>query len=234
MLMENQKALSIVVTVLVLEIVCRSAKAQFEEVSLHKFDSLHLGNSLEGVSASTSGRGLGYVEIADLNRPDGSRVLLGFQPILVSSTFGTNASSFRPTLVPTHNFTEQQSDAPSGSSDGWKFVLAPYMWMAGINGDVRVRSIPASVKAGFSDVWDSLELGGMIHLEASKKNWTLLFDGAYLGLGDARGPLDADLDEVWAEISVQTKSSVRWTCTRRLRRSPGGGYRTIESWTVSI
>ncbi|MEE9216093.1 MAG: hypothetical protein V3U32_01540 [Anaerolineales bacterium] len=61
----------------------------------------------------------------------------------------------------------------------------------------------------------------MIHLEASKKNWALLFDGAYLGLGDARGPLDADLDEVWAEISVQTNSSMRRICTRRLRTSPG-------------
>jgi len=232
--MENQKAPSIVVTVLVLGIVCPSANAQFEGVSLYMVDSLHLANSLGGVSAPTSGTGLGYVNLADLNRPDGPRVFLGFQPTLVSSTFGTNASSFRPTLVPTPNFTEQQSDAPSGSSDGWEFVLAPYMWMAGINGDARVRGIPAPVKADFSDVWDSLELGGMIHLEASKKNWTLLFDGAYLGLGDARGPLDADLDEVWAEISVQTKSSVRWTCTRRLRRSPGGGYRTIESWTVSI
>jgi hypothetical protein len=133
MLMENQKALSIVVTVLALEIVCPSANAQFEEVSLHKVDSLHLGNSLEDVSASTSGRGLGYVELVDLNRPDSSRVLSSFQPILVSSTFGINASSFRPTLVPTHNFTEQQSDAPSGSSDGWKFMLAPSLYVDGWN-----------------------------------------------------------------------------------------------------
>ncbi|MEE9216092.1 MAG: hypothetical protein V3U32_01535 [Anaerolineales bacterium] len=131
--MENQKALSIVVTVLVLGIVCPSANAQFEEVSLYKVDSLHLGNSLAGLSASTSGRGLGYVKLADLNRPDGSRVLLGSQPNLVSSTFSTNASSFRPTLVPTHNFTEQQSDAPSGSSDGWKFMLAPSLYVDGWN-----------------------------------------------------------------------------------------------------
>ena len=133
MLMENQKALSIVGTVLVLGIVCPSANAQLEQASLHKVDSLHLGNSLEDVSASTSGGGLGYVELADLIRPNGSRVLLGFQPILVSSTFGTNASSFRPTLVPAHNFTEQRSDGPSGRSDGWKFMLAPCLYVDGWN-----------------------------------------------------------------------------------------------------
>ncbi len=146
----------------------------------------------------------------------------------------TPAAFVQPLSPPTTSQNSNQTHQAAVPMDGSSCLLPPYMWMAGINGDVQVRGIPASVKAGFSDVWDSLDLGGMIHLEASEKNWTLLFDGAYLDLGDARGPLDADLDEVWAEISVQTNSSMRWTCTRRLRTSPGGGYRTIESWTVSI
>ena len=55
--------------------------------------------------------------------------------------------------------------------------------MAGLNGDLKVKNIPADVSMSFSDLMDSFNFGGQVHMEARKGKWGLFLDATYMNLG---------------------------------------------------
>jgi hypothetical protein len=78
------------------------------------------------------------------------------------------------------------ADQPAKSR--WEFVMAPYLWMPGLSGDVTVKGIPAHVNIPFSDILKDLNFTGQVHLEAWKDRWGLFLDTLYLNLSsDAQG-----------------------------------------------
>jgi hypothetical protein len=84
----------------------------------------------------------------------------------------------------------------SAASGGWKFIVTPYFWVAGMDGDTTVRGVESSMDLSFSDILENLDFGVMAHLEASKGKWGLFLDPTYAKLsadGDA-GPFDADVE----------------------------------------
>lgn len=82
------------------------------------------------------------------------------------------------------------------AQDAWRFHLVPYLWMAGLNGDIAVKGVEAPVDAAFSDIWDALDLALLLHAEANKGRWTLMLDPLYLKLSkDAKaGPADMTVE----------------------------------------
>ncbi len=127
-------------------------------------------------------------------------------------------------------YTVAQSDAESGNyqnyssgNNGWEFAIVPYLWMAGINGDVGVRGTSAEVDVSFGDVWDALDFGGQIHIEGKKGNWGFFIDTTYLKLSldqdiqvfDA-GP-GADVELVFQQFQMELGGFYR------LGTWPGGG-----------
>src|SRR5580765_7864644 len=71
------------------------------------------------------------------------------------------------------------------SSNDWEFGVAPYLWGAGVDGDVKIGRLPATgVEASFSDLLDVLDIGGMLAFEGRKGTWGFIFDGIYLKLED--------------------------------------------------
>jgi hypothetical protein len=90
----------------------------------------------------------------------------------------------------------------SSGGDKWVFSLTPYFWMAGLEGDVGAKGTTAHIDFSFSDIWDHLDYGGEIHMEAWKGDrWGLFLDATYLklsadeiGTHDILGPVSVDIN----------------------------------------
>lgn len=130
----------------------------------------------------------------------------------------------------------QSTGAPA---DSWQFELTPYLWMAGMKGDVQSGSLPkTSLDVGFSDIFDALDFGMMGALEARKGCWGILVDAQYIKLsasGTATrtgpGPLGASLT---AGADVEMKQTIfSAAATYRLTDGPTqidaiGGLRYMQ------
>ena len=53
---------------------------------------------------------------------------------------------------------EEKPDADSG----WEFQVAPYMWFLSLDGDVTVKGQKSDLDFDFSDIWDELNIAGML------------------------------------------------------------------------
>lgn len=75
--------------------------------------------------------------------------------------------------------------APAQADEPWQFQVAPYVWVAGLDGDVGVLPgvPPSSVDASFSDIVENLDFGFMLAGEARKGRAGLLGDILYMDVG---------------------------------------------------
>lgn len=74
-------------------------------------------------------------------------------------------SSLGQSLIPG---TEDQKD--------WNFVVAPYLWFSGLNGELAVATINTEIDAGFSDIFNNLNMAFMLYGEARYKKFGLAVD----------------------------------------------------------
>lgn len=85
--------------------------------------------------------------------------------------------------------------APAPSDDAWRFSIVPFIWLAGVEGELTTRVGGVDTSADVDDAITELELAGMLHAEVAKGRWSLLFDGIYVDLGsEGSGPLGGDVD----------------------------------------
>src|SRR5262245_33511276 len=86
--------------------------------------------------------------------------------------------------------------AADGDPAGWPVTLTPYLWAAGVSGDVTVAGVTVSPDATFIDVVqasDSL-FGFQGHLEVTRGRLGAFADLFYMKLGvDDIGPTQVDL-----------------------------------------
>ena len=85
------------------------------------------------------------------------------------------------------------------ASGGWEFRLTPYVWFIGSTGELTVKGETADLDAGFSEIWDNLDIVAMAQFEACKGDWTFALDGLYLDLRNR--------SESWL---VKTRSDLRY------------------------
>jgi hypothetical protein len=97
------------------------------------------------------------------------------------------------------HFTGHSAQGQDLDSDGWQLSVTPYFWFSGIEGDVKVRRNEADIDVGFDDIWDALDFGGQVHIEAQKGRWGLLLDPIYLALS-----ADKELNVVNAKLEMDT------------------------------
>ena len=75
------------------------------------------------------------------------------------------------------------AQAAASSGGGWTFEFTPYLWGAGMSGEVGSGSLPTmNVDMSFSDILDNLDAGLMGAFEARNGRWGLLFDAIYMKL----------------------------------------------------
>jgi hypothetical protein len=70
----------------------------------------------------------------------------------------------------------------AGSSDAWTFSLAPYVWFAGVGGEVTGPQGSESFSADFGDVFGTMKFSYAFLAEARRGNFSLVTDIMYLNL----------------------------------------------------
>ena len=71
---------------------------------------------------------------------------------------------------------------------GWTFSVAPYLWAAGISGDVGQFGLPPiEVDASFSDIFDHLDFGAMAIGEARYDRYSMFGDIMYTKISGSTG-----------------------------------------------
>ena len=83
--------------------------------------------------------------------------------------------------------------APQGISGESKYRFTPYVWMAGLQGDVGAQGRVVHVNAPFLEVIDEVNFGFAAVFEAKlSEKWAVIIDFSYLNLSDDKstpGPL---------------------------------------------
>lgn len=79
----------------------------------------------------------------------------------------------------------QESSAAEGTS-GWEFTVAPYFLAPYMDGQLGIGDLPpVTVDASPGDIFDKLQFGAMLYLEARKGPWGAFVDGLYMNLEQA-------------------------------------------------
>jgi len=125
----------------------------------------------------------------------------------------------------------------AGAQDVWEFNIAPYAWMAGIDGDLAPASgLPTqSVSLSFSDVLDDLEYGAFLFASARRDDWVLFFDASSVrtdSTGSVGGP---NVDSIGV---TSTTSNVMVAAGRTVARTVHTGSTPMPArgsggWTTS-
>lgn len=104
----------------------------------------------------------------------------------------------RPVLAGADAAEPSTAIAAEGTSTGnaWTFSITPYLWMYGMDGDVRIRNTEADFDVSFGDILENLDLAFMAHVEAWKGRLGLFVDPSYGRLlTEAEvGPTEVDLE----------------------------------------
>jgi hypothetical protein len=123
----------------------------------------------------------------------------------------------------------------SGSNE-LEISVTPYLWLAGIDGDLKVKGNEVDVDVDFcDDVWDALDFAGMVHIEATDGIWGVFVDPMYLSLStdEDLGVADADIDiDMWTVEFGGFYRIAEWDTGGRPSRLDvlgGGRYWYLES-----
>jgi hypothetical protein len=109
-----------------------------------------------------------------------------------------------------HAPEEKPPSAPpvpaSGADEGWEFQVAPYLWLAGIQGTVQVGPIGIPVQQSFSDLAENLDFGGSLRAEARSGSFSLMLDTTYIDLAAETevpsGTASVDLKTFFLELDL--------------------------------
>ena len=89
-------------------------------------------------------------------------------------------------LTPGSVLIAQTAGAPPGAStDGWRFTIAPYLWMARTKMGIDVGQFSQSTTIDFVDVVPQLHFAFAAHAEAAWREWTGLLDLFYMSMGQS-------------------------------------------------
>lgn len=89
----------------------------------------------------------------------------------------------------------------------WEYLLAVYMPLMGIEGDVGIGPAAGSIDVPFDDILSNLDGGAMIAFEARREKWSITADFIWLKIsGSTDLPAEASLDlrqeEILATLAV--------------------------------
>ena len=71
------------------------------------------------------------------------------------------------------------------NKEPWEFVVAPYLWMANLGGEVGAGIAGTTdFHMSFGDLLKSLRFTAMLHAEVQKGHWGGMFDMIYMSLGE--------------------------------------------------
>src|SRR5688572_16517530 len=84
------------------------------------------------------------------------------------------------------------------TEDKWRLVSVPYLWAAGLKGDITVKGATTDVDVGFDTIKDHLEVGFMTYMELRRDKFGFFFNPMYMKLtadGSISDGGDADIEQ---------------------------------------
>ncbi len=111
--------------------------------------------------------------------------------------------------------------AQASPDPGWEISVAPYFFLASLNGTVGVIGQRAEVSATFRDLFRNLDFAAMGQIEARKGNWSILGDVMYVSLSGKR----VTPSPFFGDIDVEVKETIL---------EPAIAYRALKSERGSI
>ncbi|BBO16235.1 conserved hypothetical protein [Candidatus Brocadia pituitae] len=105
-------------------------------------------------------------------------------------------------LIGMTSFAEEAKDAKAENEQKskWEFIVVPYLWMTGIDGDVTIKGRDADVDVSFDDILDNLDIAVLSNFIAKKGRWEFFVQPNYIKLSpegdvDRRAlTIDADVE----------------------------------------
>jgi hypothetical protein len=74
----------------------------------------------------------------------------------------------------------------NASDKSWRFAITPYLWLAGIEGDVGLGPLVSHVDLSPSDILDHLQFAASLYGEARRQWFVAGVDAFYASVGDAK------------------------------------------------
>jgi hypothetical protein len=116
----------------------------------------------------------------------------------------------------------------------WSFSIAPYVWAAGISGDVAAFGLPTvDIDASFSDIFDNLDFAAMLVSELRYGRFGIFTDLAYVKLSGATGtPFGVLADRVGLDAETLAFTAAG---EYRVLETPGGSLDLMAGarvWSV--
>ncbi|MDW5290908.1 hypothetical protein [Formosa sp. PL04] len=113
---------------------------------------------------------------------------------------------FSSLFVAAQDTTVATSETKSSS---WSYLVQPYLMFPNMKGDTQIReNLPSlGIDANTSDIFNNLEMGAMLYLEARNADWAITSDFVYMKLGQDATPdrlvekADIDVTETIWELA---------------------------------
>jgi hypothetical protein len=102
-------------------------------------------------------------------------------------------------------------------TQGWKFEVTPYAWLAGLEGDVTINGEKTDFEKSFSDLFDYVELGASIRLGAEYNRFCIGALVDHISLNNDK-------------LEVNGQPGVGSLDTKLLLTEMAAGYR-IDGWS---
>lgn len=130
--------------------------------------------------------------------------IIGISGIINTDTLRESAPKAKPPEPEPYSKSNAAAKPDSTtSSDEWHFEVRPYLWLAGIDGKLRVNNTTADVGQGSSDILGMLDFAAAGQLEAIHGNWRLMFDENYVNLGTSgTGPFGLVTVDVQPTLNI--------------------------------
>jgi len=145
-------------------------------------------------------------------------------PISVLAPAAAASATQTPSNAPTpvsQAASASPNPAQTESSDKWEFVFAPYLYLAGVSGDVGAKGLNTTVDVSAGDLLSHFQFGFMGGFEAHRKKLIFPSELVYISLDDSK-------DLSGPRYAVAAAGS------KMLLFSPQAGYRLIQKKGMSV
>src|ERR1700761_7442911 len=79
---------------------------------------------------------------------------------------------------------ESPKPEPAYATDQWHISASPYLWLAGLNGNLNLAGHEAAVHQSFADIFSNLKVGFMGLTEVRRGHIGILTDLLFVRVGD--------------------------------------------------
>jgi len=149
-------------------------------------------------------------------------VIFALAAFLYSPRASAQVLADMSTSAPQPKEKDQDKDKQASTNDGLHFAITPYIWFAGVHGQVGALGHEASVHASFGDIFNYFNIGAMGEFETRYNRVIMPVDFMWMKLSDNKGLPVNDF-----------ASSIKAKMTETML-TPKIGYRIIDGKKVKV